>query len=120
MSLYTYRARVLRAVDGDTLELDVDYGFSLRQTHTIRLLASRSGFDAYELRDRDPVKRALAVQGWKRVAELAPVGSTVLIRTQQDRVDGFRRYLASVELPDGRDLGDTLLAEGLGGIWVRS
>lgn len=38
MGLWEYRATPLRVIDGDTLELLIDNGFSSRQQETIRLL----------------------------------------------------------------------------------
>jgi len=35
--LYTYGARVVKVVDGDTLELDIDVGFKTKMRHKVRL-----------------------------------------------------------------------------------
>ena len=43
--LYTFKARVERVVDGDTLWVKVDYGFKFRQPVKIRL----RGIDSAEL-----------------------------------------------------------------------
>lgn len=48
-TLWTYRARCARIVDGDTLELEVDLGFGARYAAAIRLL----GVDAPELPTAD-------------------------------------------------------------------
>ena len=37
-NLYTYQAIVDRVIDGDTVDMIVDYGFRLEQTQRIRLL----------------------------------------------------------------------------------
>jgi micrococcal nuclease len=38
MNLYHYRATLVRVVDGDTIDVDLDLGFSLRARHRLRLL----------------------------------------------------------------------------------
>ena len=38
MDLYHYRANLVRVVDGDTIDVDLDLGFSLRARHRLRLL----------------------------------------------------------------------------------
>lgn len=35
--MYEYQAIILQIVDGDTVRLDVDFGFSIRQKMTLRL-----------------------------------------------------------------------------------
>jgi endonuclease YncB( thermonuclease family) len=35
---YYYRASLLRVVDGDTIDVDLDLGFNLRARHRLRLL----------------------------------------------------------------------------------
>ena len=57
--LYWYRARCLRVVDGDTIDVLTDLGFRIGWDQRIRLY----GIDTYELNDPDTAKRALAVEG---------------------------------------------------------
>jgi endonuclease YncB( thermonuclease family) len=47
--LYTYKARVLRVLDGDTLEAVIDLGFGVATTQTLRL----RGIDCPELVSKD-------------------------------------------------------------------
>jgi micrococcal nuclease len=114
--VWTYYATILHVVDGDTLDADIDVGFYLRTTQRLRLLGAVSGgVNAYELHDPDPAKRALGIAGRDRVAALLPVSTVTVIKTQKK--DAFGRFLAAVTLPDGRDLGDLLIAEGLATVW---
>lgn len=103
---YTYRAICTRVIDGDTVQLTIDLGFRMTTEQRIRLLA----VDTPELNDRDVSKRDQAKIAHARVEELL-LGETVTIATQ--KADSFGRWLARIELPDGSDLGETLVSEGL-------
>lgn len=99
--------RVAGVVDGDTLDLAVRDG--RRPTTRVRLW----GVDTPELgRDGRPAERG-AEAAWRRAEALA-LDRPVTLTLQRHRLrDRFGRVLAYVELPDGRMLGETLIAEGL-------
>lgn len=92
---YVYGAEVLRWIYGDTLDVRADLGFD-RISLQIRLRVL--GFDAPEVRG---ATREAGLAAARKAAELAPVDSWVLIRTHHK--DSFGRWLANVELADGRD-----------------
>lgn len=109
--MYTYRARVVRWIDGDTVILDVDLGFYLRSQQSFRLV----GIDAPERSKADPgpYQRALAY-----CEELAPAGSE--IRCETLKGDKYGRWLAVILVPIKSDVGTTymslnmkLVSEGL-------
>lgn len=45
-SLYIYKTRLMRVIDGDTIEAEIDLGFKMRWQTVVRFI----GFDAYETR----------------------------------------------------------------------
>lgn len=98
---YTYHAKIVRVVDGDTIDVDLDYGDRLRQVRRLRL----SHVDAYE-KNTEPGRRALAY-----VESVLPVGADVIVTTSKP--DKFGRQLAVVQLPDGQDLASELLSRQL-------
>jgi len=110
--LYWYRARCLRVVDGDTIDVLTDLGFRVGWDQRIRL----HGIDTYELNDSDAAKRALAVRGKEFVAAKIE-GKNVVLNTFKDRGDKYGRWLAVVHYPgdDGtwHELNGELIAEGL-------
>lgn len=75
----------MRVVDGDTVVVDVDLGFRLRQEMVVRL----AGIDAPETRAAGPEGEAAA----EHLRSLLPVGSTVFARTEKPR-DRYGRWLA--------------------------
>lgn len=92
--------------DGDTIRARDGDGQDLGR---IRLL----GIDAPELAHGDSPEQCWAARAKARLAQLAPVGTTVQLRpdpTQADR-DAYGRPLRYV-LVDGRDIQEILLAEG--------
>jgi micrococcal nuclease len=103
--MYTYRATVLRVIDGDTFDFDVDLGFRVRMGLRVRL----AGVDAPEIRGADRDRGHIARQF---VEHLMGPGSTVTIRTEKDR-RSFDRWIAHVTLADGTDLAQRLRDEGL-------
>lgn len=115
--MWEYRATIENVVDGDTFDATLDLGFYTYRRERLRLLGSTCGVDTPELNDHDPAVRAQANAARTRVLDLMPMGSAVIVRTQRraqgDPRDGFGRFLAEVLLPDGTNLGDLLLTEGL-------
>lgn len=53
---YAYKANVIRVIDGDTAELNIDLGFKLWLKRSARL----TGINTPELNSSDPVERTLA------------------------------------------------------------
>jgi micrococcal nuclease len=110
--LYWYRARCLRVVDGDTVDVLTDLGFRIGWEQRVRLY----GLDTCELNDSDVAKRALAVKGKEFVAARIE-GESVVLNTFKDRGDKYGRWLAIVHYlaEDGawHELNGELTAEGL-------
>jgi endonuclease YncB( thermonuclease family) len=98
---YSYRARVLSVIDGDTLWLDVDCGFGVWTKQKVRL----RGIDAPELPTAEGVRAKDFV-----VQALGAVSFVVVTTTKPDKYD---RYLADVfYLPNEED-GQTVLEDGV-------
>jgi micrococcal nuclease len=98
---YEYKADVVRWIDGDTVELDVDLGFRLSFRDHFRL-------DGIDTPERGSVGYITAKV---RAAQLAPPGSSVLIQTAKS--DKYGRYLAALWTDVGPTVNHTLVEEGL-------
>ena len=106
-----YRATVLRVIDSDTVEIEIDlgfYGFYIYWRTRVRLLSSHGGVDTPELHSVKPIERALAKTAMARTEELLPFGAEVLIKTQLDKKDSFGRVLAQIINMNGENVGDAL------------
>lgn len=100
--LYRYAAAVVRVVDGDTFDADVDLGFDVRMRARIRVL----DIDTPELHGPDKTRGEAAK---RRTEELLAGGEALLHSVQHDH---FGRCLAHVWLPGGELLADVLRREG--------
>jgi len=98
---YQYNAQVVRWVDGDTVELDVDLGFHLRFKDHFRLL----GVDTAER------GKPLAAEAKALSISLAPAGASVRINTTKG--DKYGRYLTDVVTAAGENVAGQLLKAGL-------
>jgi micrococcal nuclease len=108
---FTYRATVLRVLDGDTLTVDVDLGFGLHHRgDTSKGLPLRlAGCNARELHDPG------GQEARDHLAALLPAGTVLTLRTvRPDKYGG--RYDALVD-HDGRDLATYLIATGWAAAW---
>lgn len=99
---YTYNAKIVRWVDGDTVDLRVDCGFYMRLEDRFRLY----GIDTPE-RGQSGYKEATA-----RARELAPVDTVVIIKTYKPERDKYGRWLADVYVGE-TNINQMLVAEGL-------
>ena len=100
--MYTYRAQVVRVVDGDTMAFSVDLGLDVRINLTVRIY----GIDTPEMG---------TVEGREAKAEaqrLMPVGSEVVLTTVKDRREKYGRYLGLITLPGGADYQKMMVSGG--------
>jgi endonuclease YncB( thermonuclease family) len=102
-----YRAVIRHHVDGDTYDALIDLGMNNYGYHPVRLL----GVDTPEINRLATREAGMAALMFVR--EVMPVGSRVRLHTEKDP-DSFGRYIARVELADGRDLGELILTANHG------
>ena len=92
--MYEYRATLLKIVDGDTVDVDIDLGFGVVLTNQrIRLY----GIDTPESRTRDLEEKKCGKLAAKYIEDHIQVSSTFNLRT---RLDGKGKY--------GRILGELI------------
>lgn len=108
--MYTYKAKVNRVIDGDSVVLDIDLGFDTwLNNQSIRLV----GVDAPESRTRDLVEKQFGNLAKARVKELLQVGSPVIIRTYRDSEGKFGRILGEILTSEEININDLLIEERL-------
>jgi len=100
--MWTYRAEIVRVVDGDTLDVDVDLGFGVKKRERLRL----GRVDAWETRG---VEREAGLEATEFVERALFPGKEVTIQTRKRGKYG--RYIAEVSY-DGKNLADELLEHG--------
>ena len=103
---WTYYAVVVKIVDADTSDVEIDLGFYTKREERLRL----ARIDAWEVRGEERPKGLVAKD---RVIELIPVGSQVIITTEKKGKYG--RYIAEVIFKAGEEdanLSDLLVEEG--------
>ncbi len=101
--MYTYKAKVVHVVDGDTIDLDVDLGFHM--TARIRFRLARINTPEVRGEERED---GLAAEAWL-VDRLAKAGNEVTIKT--DKQGKFGRWI--VEIIIGEDnVNDELVKTG--------
>ena len=116
MTLYTYKARVERVVDGDTWVGVIDLGMFVYHTKTCRML----GYNAPELfpghaKTKDEIELAkVAKLNLERL--IMSNGGEVTIETHLDRDDKYGRILAQVTVP-GVDVNAEML-ELVNAMWA--
>ena len=110
--MYEYRAKVVKVVDGDTVDVDIDLGFGIvLSDERVRIM----GIDTPESRTRDKVEKVFGLASKKRLKEL--LGKTTILKTQinkngEDMKGKFGRILGDFVSADGRMVTDILVEEG--------
>ena len=107
--MWTYRAKVSRVVDGDTVDVDIDLGFGVwMHRERVRIM----GIDTPESRTRDLTEKKFGLAAKEFVRFLMPVGSSQIIMTQKDKTGKFGRILADVII-DNISIGPWLIEQNL-------
>ena len=105
--MYEYNATVIQVIDGNTIEVSIDLGFSMSFRSTFRLF----GIDTPELTSHDATIRELANRAKCRLAELVN-GKTILVRVHKP--DKHGRWLVEIKTSDITlgTVNSQLIAEG--------
>ena len=111
--MYEYKCKILRVVDGDTVDVDIDLGFGMwMHKERVRMM----GIDTPESRTRDKVEKTFGLASKTRLKELLPIGSVGVLKTEidksgEDKKGKFGRILGDFIIEDKRAT-DILVEEG--------
>ena len=105
---WRFPCKFLRNYDGDTLTVEMDLGFTIKRTDSIRL----SGVDTPELRGGTKLTKQYARYVRDRVEEFVNSGKDVIFICE-DWSGKYGRPLGDIEV-DGQSLRNRLLRLGLG------
>ncbi len=115
--MYEYRARLVKVVDGDTVDVDIDLGFGIwMKDERVRIM----GIDTPESRTRDKVEKLFGKAASARVKELLEediILKTQIARDGEDMKGKYGRILGDFmveRFEDGNQemLTDVLVSEG--------
>jgi len=110
--MYEYKVKVVKVVDGDTVDVDIDLGFGVwLKDERVRIM----GIDTPESRTRDKVEKKFGLASKARLKEL--LDKTAILKTQvnkngEDMKGKFGRILGDFVSNDGRMVTDILVEEG--------
>jgi micrococcal nuclease len=102
-----YRAVIERVVDGDTVHVVASLGLD---EYAYRMIRIKGAF-APELFSGLPEERERGKAARTFLDGLLPVGTKCRLTTERD-ITTFGRYVASIELADGRDVAIALIEAG--------
>ena len=109
-----YRCKVIKVIDGDTVDVDIDLGFDIMlRDERVRIM----GIDTPESRTRDKVEKKFGLASKARLKELIGGKSGPILKTQinkkgEDMRGKFGRILGDFVTDDGRMVTDILVEEG--------
>ena len=106
--MYEYRATIVRIIDGDTVEADVQLGFHVSLRGMFRL----SGINTPEIRGTErPLGLAAKAYLQILIDDLTNGTRELVIKTKKDKTGKYGRYLAELWV-DEVDLNKTLVEAG--------
>ena len=115
--MYEYKCNVVKVVDGDTVDVDIDLGFGVwLKDERVRMM----GIDTPESRTSDKVEKLFGLAAKKKLKEL--LGKTAILKTQvnkdgEDMKGKFGRILGDFDVYDAekdawRPATDVLIETG--------
>ena len=109
--MYEYKCKILRVVDGDTVDIDIDLGFGIWvHKERVRMM----GIDTPESRTRDLTEKQFGLASKARLKELLPIGSIQILKTEIDKSGEDKKGKF------GRVLGDFLIERNVSGSYEQN
>ena len=109
--MYEYRVKqVLKVIDGDTIDVEIDLGFDISITKRVRL----AGIDTPESRTTDKYEKSLGLEAKALLKQKLSEATSVVIKTEKpDSSEKYGRVLGWLYL-DGEEtsFNETMIASG--------
>lgn len=107
--MYEYRIKnVLKVVDGDTIDVDIDLGFNISYTQRVRL----AGIDTPESRTTDKFEKKLGMESKEWLKNALNHGKTIVIKTEKpDSSEKYGRILGWLFVDDV-NLNNVMIDQG--------
>mgnify|MGYP003114743557 CR=1 FL=1 len=108
--MYEYNAQVLRVVDGDTVDVLIDCGFSTFRKERVRLY----GIDAPESRTRDKEEKKKGLAAKERLDQLITgTEGEIVVKTELDKKGKYGRILGVIwDRKKKKNFNKMLISEG--------
>ena len=104
--VYEYKCKIVRVVDGDTVDLDIDLGFGMwMHKERIRL----HGIDTPESRTRDLEEKKYGLLAKEQIRFFLPEGSMQTLVTVRDKAGKFGRILGKFKIFDSKNDCETTI-----------
>jgi micrococcal nuclease len=106
--MYEYRARIVRVIDGDTVEAEIDLGFHVSFQAVLRLV----GINTPEVHGPERPRGLAATRHLQDLLmQHTPADGVVIVRTQKDVTEKYGRYLAVI-VAGPVNVNDRMIADG--------
>ena len=112
--MHEYKVNILKVVDGDTVDVDIDLGFGMwLRNERVRVM----GIDTPESRTSDKVEKIFGLAAKNRLSSL--LGAEAILHTQvskkgEDMKGKFGRILGNFTSINGEKCASVLIREGHG------
>jgi len=107
-----YDVHVVKIVDGDTVDVDIDLGFKIQlKDERVRIM----GIDTPESRTSDKVEKLFGLAAKNRLYELLKKGAKLITtedKSGEDMKGKFGRILGDFRAADGRLVTEIMIEEG--------
>lgn len=108
--MYTYKAKLIRVIDGDTVDADIDLGFDIFVKQRIRLF----GINTPQSRTNDVDEKERGLASKARLIELLP--KEFIVETILNKRGKYGRVLGVITVVDDNgnttNINETLIKEG--------
>lgn len=101
--MYTYKSRVEKVIDGDTVRLDIDLGFTVHWKSNCRLY----GINTPELNSKNPEEKIKALEAKQYLIDNLPTEVTIISR----ELDKYGRPLVDIYV-DNRLINQEIIDNG--------
>jgi micrococcal nuclease len=109
--MFEYRVKqVIKVVDGDTIDVDIDLGFSISYSQRLRL----AGIDTPESRTTDKLEKSLGIESKEYLKSKFKDAKDIVVRTEKpDSSEKYGRILGWVYVNgDSKSLNDQMIEDG--------
>ena len=91
--MYVYRCNIVKIIDGDTVDVDIDLGFGVwMKNERVRLY----GIDTPESRTRDLVEKKYGLAAKQYLTNMLDDEGGIVLKTHKDKTGKFGRVLGEL------------------------